>query len=97
MPLPDLDVRAKAREPADDESAWLVFCKACGWHAEVPADYCWKGCPNCGADLWVTWPLGQVYRLSTGETKLEMRASEWSSFFRPRRRRNAWRTAKPIG
>lgn len=97
MPRPDLDVRARAREPAEDEQAWLVFCKACGWHTEVPATYCWKGCPNCGADLWVTPPEPKVFRLMSGEQKREMLASEWSSFFRPLRRRNAWRTAKPTG
>lgn len=97
MSHPDLDVRARRSEPTDGESAWLVFCKACGWHAEVPADYCWKGCPNCGVELWVKLPEGQAFRLASGEVRREMLASEWHDGFRPRRRRNRWRTARPTG
>lgn len=77
--------------PLPDTDNWLVVCRACGFHVETRHGHCWKGCPGCGAPLWVVLP-GES---PLGTEALCMRAEDWHADFKARRRRNAWRTALP--
>lgn len=87
------DVRAKRPPEVEDKPAWLVYCRRCSWHVEIERGCCWKGCPECGESLWLTLPDdGSSFRSPTGPER-SMKADDYDKFFKPRRRKNGWRTA----
>jgi len=74
--------------PSLDGDNWLLVCRRCGWHVEVRWGWGWSGCPGCNAELWVVFGEGEPW-------DSPQLLSGCCEDFKPRRRRNAWRTAMP--
>jgi len=87
VPLPDVPARLIVARLAGQPS-WLIVCRRCAWHCETTEGSCWRGCPNCSAELWLVWP--------DGSSETMMLAASWHAGFRAKRRRNRWRMAPPI-
>lgn len=88
---PGFDVHAHESlegRPRLDGENWLLVCRECGWHVETAEGWGWKGCPGCNAELWVVFEEGSPW-------DSPQLLSGCSPDLKPRRRRNAWRTAMP--